>query len=141
MERERKEERRTGEKMEGEEREGRREEGKARRRSDWSDGQGWDICKDDGGEPYYFHRRTGVTTYRHPADDYFMKKVSQSSSTTTTTTTTTSSLLLPLPLPLPAPATTAIPSSHSSSRSFLNLSGRSWRVVRVTSGRCRRERP
>mmetsp|Transcript_10007 Transcript_10007/g.33357 ORF Transcript_10007/g.33357 Transcript_10007/m.33357 type:complete len:490 (-) Transcript_10007:59-1528(-) len=42
--------------------------------------KGWDICKDEGGEPFYFHRRTGVTTYRHPADDYFMKKVMESRS-------------------------------------------------------------
>ena len=37
--------------------------------------RGWEIYKDKQGEPIYFHRRNGTTTYCHPADEYFMNKV------------------------------------------------------------------
>jgi len=39
--------------------------------------KGWEVYKDDKGEPFYSHRRSGKTSYRHPADDYFMKKVQE----------------------------------------------------------------
>ena len=37
--------------------------------------RGWEIYKDAGGEPFYYQRKTGVTSYRHPADEYFINKV------------------------------------------------------------------
>lgn len=37
--------------------------------------KGWEIYKDDKGEPFYFQRSTGRTSYRHPADEYFINKV------------------------------------------------------------------
>ena len=37
--------------------------------------KGWEICKDEEGEPFYYERKTGTTSYRHPADEYFINKV------------------------------------------------------------------
>ena len=37
--------------------------------------KGWEIYKDEAGEPFYYQRKTGVTSYRHPADEFFINKV------------------------------------------------------------------
>lgn len=37
----------------------------------------WEIYKDDRGELFYFNRVSKQTTYRHPADDYFARKIAE----------------------------------------------------------------
>ena len=37
--------------------------------------EGEDGGKDEEGEPFYYERKTGTTSYRHPADEYFINKV------------------------------------------------------------------
>jgi hypothetical protein len=37
--------------------------------------KGWEIYKDAQGEPFYMHRGTKKTSYRHPADEYFISRV------------------------------------------------------------------
>lgn len=39
--------------------------------------KGWDIYKDERGEPFYLNRATRATSYRHPADEYFINKAKQ----------------------------------------------------------------
>lgn len=39
--------------------------------------KGWEIYKDAQGEPFYMHRGTKKTSYRHPADEYFISKVNR----------------------------------------------------------------
>ena len=37
----------------------------------------WEIYKDEDGNPFYFNCVTKVTQYRHPADDYFLRKIAE----------------------------------------------------------------
>ena len=37
----------------------------------------WEIYKDEEGSPFYFNCVTKVTQYRHPADDYFLRKIAE----------------------------------------------------------------
>ena len=37
----------------------------------------WEIYKDEEGSPFYFNSVTKATQYRHPADDYFLRKIAE----------------------------------------------------------------
>jgi hypothetical protein len=37
----------------------------------------WEIYKDEDGSPFYFNCVTKATQYRHPADDYFLRKIAE----------------------------------------------------------------
>ncbi len=37
----------------------------------------WEIYKDEEGSPFYFNCVTKMTQYRHPADDYFLRKIAE----------------------------------------------------------------
>ena len=37
----------------------------------------WEIYKDEDGSPFYFNCVTKMTQYRHPADDYFLRKIAE----------------------------------------------------------------
>jgi hypothetical protein len=37
----------------------------------------WEIYKDEEGNPFYFNCVTKMTQYRHPADDYFLRKIAE----------------------------------------------------------------